>query len=281
MQLEVRGVRETVIANKPKFLVSIGSWGQPSVIQLQARSIRATCGADTPILVSDDYTENAFDPTKGTGPDRGQALKARLLEICEQENLVFRHSGEAPLGHIGGDLGAFWHGLNYARDHGLDFVCKLSQRFVVDIPNWLPEVIRQMNKFGYNTATRGCFYHHRAVFQMRTECVVMKTLPWLRPDVLERLRPRQLRYATEHLVAEECARINGGQCKFIAPKWLVENRHQRVPGVAWKDALPLEETVNLDYLPMFAKYGVEVGEEFNALHSCVQHGYKVGLIART
>ncbi|TXH18978.1 MAG: hypothetical protein E6R03_01245 [Hyphomicrobiaceae bacterium] len=259
------------------FMVAIGSWGQPSVIELQARAIRATCGADTPILVSDDHTETAYDAT--LGEERGRRLKARLLEICERERLIYRDTADVPLGHIGGDLGAFYHGLNYARDSDIDYVCKLSQRFVVDIPNWLAEVCRQMGKFGYNTASRGCFYDTRAVFVMRTECVVMKRIPWLRPDVLEALKPRQLPYATEHLIAELCAKINGGECKLLAPKWLPENRHLRVPGIAWKDGIPLEDST-ADYHTMAAKYGVTLGEEFNAQHSCLQPGYRVGLIRR-
>ena len=57
----------------PPYLVAIGHFAQPSVVELQARAIRANCGADTPIMVSDDHSETAFDESKGHGPERGGA----------------------------------------------------------------------------------------------------------------------------------------------------------------------------------------------------------------
>lgn len=261
------------------FMVAIGHFAQPSVIELQAEVIRANCGADTPIMVCDDFTETAHDESKGVGPERGQRLKDRLLEICDRKKLIYRSSGDRRLGHIGGDLGPFWHGLHYARDNAIEYVCKLSQRLVIDRPNWLAELTRQMGKFQYATASRGCFYHQRGVFHMRTELVVMKTLPWLRPDVLADLQPRELPQATEHLIYQQIGKINRGPSNFFAPRWFPANRHEQIEGAVWKDALPREET-DRRYAALFEKYGVVPGEEFNASHSCLQIGYKVGLLGR-
>lgn len=260
-----------------KYLVAIGHFAQPSVIELQARAIRANCGADTPIMVSDDHSETAFDPAKGAGPERGQWIKEKLLDVCKRDGLIYRDSASERLGHIGGDLGAFHHGLTYARDHGIPWVVKLSQRFVVDIPNWIGDTTRLMKKgsFSFNTACTQTLYHGRAVFRMRTECVVMETFPWIRPDVLDELRPRVLPMSTEELVAQQCAKINGGQCQMIQPKFLVQDRHKIVPGVDWKDNRP-EDAMNAGYAARFAKYGVTPTEEFSTAHSCVLIGHKWG-----
>lgn len=263
--------------NPPPYLVAIGHFAQPSVVELQARVIRANCGPDTPIMVSDDHSETAFDEAKGHGPDRGAWIKAKLVEVCRREGLMLVDSGPERLGHIGGDLGAFHHGLTYARDNGIPWMVKLSQRFVVDIPNWIADTTRRMKKksFNFNTACTPTFYHDRSVFRMRTECVVMETFPWIRADVLNELRPRMLTMSTEELVAQQCAKINGGVCRMMQPGFLVQDRHARSPGVAWKDNRP-EEAMNTDYAALFAKYGVNPTEEFSTAHSCVLIGHKWG-----
>lgn len=257
-----------------KFLVSIGHFAQPSVIELQAKTIRANCGADTPILLSDDHTETAFDEAKGVTPAMAADRKAKLLAICERENLIYRDSGPDRIGHAGGDLGAFYHGLIYARDNGIDYVWKLSQRFVIDRPNWLQESIKSMGKFGAIVSTRPCFYSSRAMFAFRTECIGLKVLPWIRPDVLNELRPRRLHTAAEFLIEEQYARISGGK-PFLATKWLPRDRLLRSDGIAWKDALPREET-DADYRLMAEKYGVSLGDDFNINHSCIQPGFQWG-----
>jgi len=259
----------------PPYLVAIGHFAQPSVIELQARAIRANCGADTPIMVSDDHSETAFDIAKGHGPERGAWIKEKLVEVCKREGLMLVDSAPERLGPIGGDLGAFHHGLTYARDYGIPYVVKLSQRFVVDIPNWIADTVRRMKKFQFNTACTQTFYHQRSVFRMRTECVVMETFPWIRPDVLNELRPRMLPMSTEELVSVQCGKINGGRCQMIQPAFLIKDRHARYPNVWWKDNRP-EDAMNADYSVGFAKYGVKPTEEFSTAHSCVLIGHKWG-----
>lgn len=257
-----------------KFLVSIGHFAQPSVIELQARCIRANCGADTPILVSDDHTETAFDEAKGVTPAMAAERKAKLLAICERESLIYRDAGPERIGHAGGDLGAFYHGLTYARDNGIDYVWKLSQRFVIDRPNWLRESVKSMEKFGVAVSTRPCFYGSRAMFAFRTECIGLKVLSWIRPDVLAELVPRRLHTAAEFIIEEQYAKISHGK-PFLATKWLTRDRLLRSDGIAWKDALPREETES-DYRRMADKYGVVLGNDFNVNHSCLQAGFQWG-----
>ncbi len=43
---------------------------------------------------------------------------------------------EPRIGRAGGDMAAFWKGIGWGAMTGLDVVFKLSQRFVIDVPNW-------------------------------------------------------------------------------------------------------------------------------------------------
>lgn len=256
-------------------MVSIGHFAQPSIIALQARAIRATCG-DIPILVSDDDSETAFDVSKGIGPERGAAIKRKLLDICNRAGLIYRRSGTERLGHAGGDLGAFYHGLVYARDHSIPWLAKLSQRYVIDIPNWLADHTRLMKKrkFNFNTGCRGCFYADKSVFHLRTECVIMEVEKWSRPDVLEMLKPRPLKFqAAEELVFHAIVKMNGGQCNTLSPNWLTKDRQQRFPKIAWKDTKPDDATLG-DYQLSADTHGVKLGDDFNIAHSLSQPGFR-------
>lgn len=263
-------------------MVSIGSFAHPSAIALQARVIRATCGADTPILVSDDHTETAFDTEKSTDAEHGRRLKSRLLQICEAENLIYRDTAPDRIGHAGGDLGAFCHGLTYAERHGIDYVVKLSQRLMVDVPNWIDDTIDLMEpgRFGpsipdgFATACAPCFYEANPYFAMRTECVVMRVRDWFQPWVMEQLVPRPLGFAAELLIDTIVRRLSTGH-GFINVPGMTKDRYERRPGWAWKDALPKEST-DRDYAELATKYGMTLGAEFNSHHSVHIHGYAWG-----
>ncbi len=259
----------------PSFMVSIGSFAHPSSIQLQARTIRATCGASTLIMVSDDHTETAFDPAKGTNADHGAKLKARLLSICESEDLIYRDTSDERIGHAGGDLGAFFHGLTYAKKHGIDFVCKLSQRMVIDVPNWLIDTCRSMDRFKSYMASNICYYGDKPYFAIRTECVVMRTSAWSTTDaVLSQLTPRVLRTAAEEVIVGIWHKIAGGK-SFLELPFLGQDRLSRYPNIAWKDALPVADTID-DYARIATKYGVVMSDDFNTNHSQLIHGHRWG-----
>lgn len=261
----------------PNCMVSIGHFAQPSIIELQAKVIRATCG-DVPILVSDDHTETAHDDTKGVTAAMGAERKARLLEICERERLIYRDTAERRIGHAGGDLGSFYHGLTYARDYGIEYLWKLSQRFIVDIPGWIAEECRRMKKFDVIVCTQPCFYGSRPLFAFRTECIGLKVTPWIRPDVLNELRPRPLHTAAEFLLEELYAKIGQGK-PFL--KWSFTGKRQghdrliRYPDCYWKDPEPKDQT-DTEYRSLADKYGVTLRDDFNVNHSCLQAGFQWG-----
>lgn len=256
------------------FMVAIGHFAQPSVIELQAKVIRATCG-DIPILVSDDYSETAFDESKGVTEEMAQARKAKLLAVCEREGLIFRHAGDSRIGHAGGDLGAFYHGLIYARDYGIKYLWKLSQRFIVDIPGWLANECRRMEKFRSIVCSQPCFYGSRARFAFRTESIGLEVSgKWARPDILDMLRPRVLHDAAEHIIEQAYAKISGGN-PFLQAKCFGRDRTMADPDVYWKDNKP-EEVTDAAYRSLAEKYGVELGDEFTVAHSLSIAGHRWG-----
>lgn len=255
-------------------MVAIGSYGQPSALELQAKTIRANCG-DVPILVSDDHSEDYFRPEQG--PEYGQRIKQRILDVCEREGMIYRDTAPERIGHAGGDLGSFYHGLIHARNNDIEYVCKLSQRFIIDIPGWLEKTCRTMRKYhgkyGTHTATHPCSYGGRHHFHMRTECVFMHVPTWTQPHILVHLTPRVLHgRAAEWIVNDQRSKLGGVQ---LGPTFYGEDRQVEYAGVAWKDVLPINRR-NEPYYQMAAKYGVELGEEFNTEHSFGCGGFKWG-----
>lgn len=251
-------------------MVAIGSHGQPSVVELQAKAIRATCGP-VPILVSDDKTEEATN--EELGAEYGAALKAKLLAVCDREGLIYRDTAPGRVGHAGGDLGALFHGLTFAAVHGIDVLVKLSQRFVLDIPDWIHLTAKAMRQTGAATCSRHCFYGRSTRFHLRTEFLALDVARWARPDVLHALTPRPLGFAAEDLIDRCRQAVDGGA--FLASPLFGEDRHADYPGIAWHDVLP-EEVPVARYAAMFAKYGVTPGPEFSVAHSCTLPGHRGG-----
>ena len=112
--------------------VILGSYNYPRLIETQIKLIRECNGADTPILVSDDCSPGCMDL-----PDYDSQFTT-LLKIVEDNNVALWCSPDR-LGHVGGDLACYYLGIQWGKMHGLDVVCKLSQRLLIDIPCWLDE----------------------------------------------------------------------------------------------------------------------------------------------
>lgn len=262
-------------------MVAIGHFGQPSVVQLQARVIRANIGENTTILVSDDHTETAYDPKikEGPdGPDRGRRLKQRLEDVCKSEGLILVDAGPKRIGHCGGDLGPIYHGLKHAVENNIGWVAKFSQRFIVDIPGWMQKLARQMKKgiFNFNTASHACSYGDNPHFRMRTECVIIETSAWSRTEIMNLLVPKPIRITTEEYLSDVCCAVNYGTAKMFVPNWLSFDRTVSVSGVYWKDVLPYE-TNDLRYRELAKKYSVTLGEEFSTLPSVLLPGHLFGI----
>jgi hypothetical protein len=247
-------------------MIAIGSHGQPSVIQLQARMIRFYCGESIPILVSDDKTEEAHHEGD---EDRGKRLKERLLEICDQEGLIYKDCAETRMGHCAGDLGPFYHGLIEAVNKNSTHLCKLSQRFIFAIPDWFNKATRVMKSRKRSLSSRQCKYGSNWHFHLRTECVFLNVEKWI-PHIND-LKPKSIPCATEDYLFRIHQRFDE---PILGCPLFKEDREKIEEGVLWKDTLPPEET-EARYRQYAKRFGVVLGEEFSTTHSSLLPGYKL------
>ena len=256
---EDRPVRHSQDANYPTVGVSIGSYGMPGIIELQAAVIRKNCG-DIPIIVSDDHSEEA-------GED-GLEKKTRILDVCEKYGLIYKDTAPDRIGHAGGDLGSFQHGLQYAARYGIEYWLKLSQRFIVDRPLFVQKCAYILREQQQHTMSQIHQNHGMFYFAMRTEFVLMEVARWHRPDILEKLKPRPLGRAAEDIVYD-CVRTIGGH--FFASPLFTGERSKHHSGLLWYEA-----DGNEGYSAMAEKYGVDLGPGFHAGGSVHSPGFKWG-----
>lgn len=243
----------------PTVGISIGSYGMPGIIELQAAAIRANCG-DIPIIVSDDHTEEAGDD--------GMEKKIRILDICEKYDLIYRETAPVRVGHAGGDLGSFHHGLTYAASKGIEYWLKLSQRFIVDRPMFVQKCAAILKAHQQHTMSQVHQNHGQFYFAMRTEFVLMEVARWHRPDIMAKLTPRPLGRAAEDIV-HDCVNTIGGS--FFSSTLFTAERSKKHEGVLWYEADGPE-----GYQRLAEKYGVNLGAGFHAGGSVHSPGFKWG-----
>ena len=159
-------------SDDPRVGVVIGSFRWPALIDLQILVIRENCGP-VPILVSND------DPTSFE----------ELREICNRHEDLTLVSNKERIGHTGGDIAAFWAGIQWASDRGLQIAAKLSQRLIIDRARWLQDSAIDLLASGLPMSGRRCV--SPSPYDLRTEAVLMDVSQWNRPEVLERIKPRR------------------------------------------------------------------------------------------
>jgi hypothetical protein len=185
--------------------VVIGTYNMPNIIQLQIAAIRRHCG-EIPIVVSDDCSDG-FCATPNSTTPYGQ-----LIEIVSRENAVYLWPNTSRIGHAGGDMSAFWKAIIWGKMVGLDFVFKLSHRFVIDTPQWAQGGAQTLLASGLSTLGRSCTYHH---WHIRTEAVGMRVDRWHRPDILCHLTPRRISWPTEMVIWDDIRdRLEGTLCEW-------------------------------------------------------------------
>jgi hypothetical protein len=220
--------------------VVIGSYKWPELIDLQVRAIRATCGP-VPVFVSGDRPED----------------RAALESVAASHGDVTVDVNAERIGHLGGDLAAYFKGIRWAASRGLSVLAKLSQRFVALRPYWLQEGGAALLASGLPVSTR----HHTGhqPFPLRTEAMLLDVAAWNRPDVLARIEPRRYWTGTgvyaENLLADLLARELGG--RYLPWPLLTADRYQRAPEVLWHHS-----DTAASYRAIAARFGVELPADF-------------------
>ena len=238
--------------------VVIGSYNQPHVIELQVACIRYHCGP-VPILISDDCSDG-FAPT----PDPASPF-GRLVDLASRTRGVYLWPNAGRIGHAGGDMAAFWKGIVWGAAIGVGVVFKLSQRFVIDIPNWAEDSAALLLDSGLSTLGRGCAYHG---FQLRTEAVGLRIDRWNRPDILAHLTPRPINWAAEMVLYDDVRdRLENRLCEWplMSPA-----RPHTAPNVLFRESNTPE-----DYIHLAARFGMR-WEHFDTRDSNQMENYKIG-----
>ena len=226
--------------------VIVGSYGLPGMIALNLAVIRDRCG-DVPIIVVDDCSPG-FQATPNPRSPFG-----RIQAACIKYNAALRPTGHERIGHAGGDMAIVWHGLQWAAGLQLDYVAKLSQRCIVDIPNWLSKEAKGLKRLGLPLGCRTC-KEGNATFPLRSELMLFDVKLWNRPDVLSHLMPRKTnRIATEIVYWDDVRDRLGGhmwEWSLVGPDRCVKS-----PGVLWHCANGRDE-----YEALARKHGIEMGQ---------------------
>lgn len=219
--------------------VVIGHYNSTRVLELNIRVVRERCGP-VPILISDDCSD-------GMGPNPAPFSEyANLMALCGKYTNVYVWPNVQRIGHAGGDMSAFWKGIIWAHNLGLDYFAKISQRFIVDIPNWLNDGCEKLHASGMVVAGKPCPQHW---FPIRTESLLLKTSAWHRPDILAHLTPREIAIAFELVIWDDITQRFGG--KMFPWDILSSDRHVPAHGILFRAANKPDE-----YKKLAEKYGM-------------------------
>ncbi len=181
--------------------VVVGHFNRVDFLELNLRAIRKHCGPDVPILVSDDCSDG-FGPTP-----RPDSPFGRVLALAEEIPNVVVWPNVERIGHSGGDMAAFWKGIVWGQQCGLDVVFKLSQRYIIDHANWAAESASELLQSGLATLGQSCAH---AGWPLRTEAVGLYVPAWHRADVLGHLTPRRVEWPTEFIIWDDIVdRLDG------------------------------------------------------------------------
>jgi hypothetical protein len=97
-------------------------------------------------------------------------------------------------------MAAFWKGLVWGKACGLQVVFKLSQRYVINHPEWIDKSACDLVESGSATLGRSCA---DGGWPIRTEAVGLFVPAWHQPGVLSHLTPRRVQWPTELIVWDD------------------------------------------------------------------------------
>ncbi|AMV29283.1 hypothetical protein VT84_33115 [Gemmata sp. SH-PL17] len=220
--------------------IVVGVYKWAALAEVQIRAVRESCGP-VPVLISND------DPR----------IHADLERICAKYPGAELSTNPERIGHGGGDIAAFHKGALWGRERGLEYVCKLSQRFIPTAPFWLQDGAKALDLADLATATRKCD-HPR--WPVRTEIVLMRVKEWTTPAALEFYKPRPFYferaagYDAETLIAELIREHLGGA---YWPWELVPMAREQSGAFLWHHSSTVDE-----YRAFAARFGVALPDDF-------------------
>jgi hypothetical protein len=133
-------------------------------------------------------------------------------------------------------------------------LAKLSHRFVLTRPRWLQDGAGELLAAGAALASNPCLAAP-AAYDLRTEACLLDVDRWFRPPVLDLLRPRALRTATELVVWEAFVTRVGGPLH----RWQLFgiDRCRRARGILWHCA-----NTEREYHEVARRFGVDLDADF-------------------
>lgn len=268
MQADIYRFNET--KHKSEIGIVIGHFGMPGVVELQQKLNENLLG-NVPILVSDDMTWQAFD--KIDSPELGQKKYSRLLSVLKSGKLNFRIANEEiRCLHSAGDLRAFANGLQWAVDHNIEYLCKLSMRAFITKPNWLQETVQWMKQRNHHTAMHICQYgKNKTYFQCRSEIVVMHVPTWSKGIQLFPNEPYP--DAAENLISKIVSKKLDG--RVLGPTFFGPDRYQKYPYLFWHDNYKgKEHEGEAEARKLASAFKVDLGSEFHSDVSSKTPGYR-------
>jgi len=155
------GSEQTSVPADPKIGLVIGTFAASPYIHLHLESWKRN-QLNVPLLVHDDSSHQNM----------------RLRELCNNYNCEFT-STRSRRTHVMGDLSAILQGMLWAKQKKLDYVVKMSRRFI-PLNNWLGglrELITHSRHHTFSNITRSYG------FGFRTECVGFCLDDWMQPEV--------------------------------------------------------------------------------------------------
>lgn len=237
--------------------IVIGHYDSLDFLELNLRAIRQHCG-DVPVVVSDDCTEGLERTPKRTSKFH------RLYDLAVAFPPTYVWPNVARLGHTGGDMAAFWKAIVWGHACQMQVVYKISQRFIIDLPNWHTEGACLLVESGKPLLGRDCTRHH---WHVRTEACGLLVCAWHQPAILNHLTPRPVGWPTEQVLHDDLRDRLGGE---LYP-WPImsDARNKPAPGILFREANRPDE-----YASLAMRLGM-VGGTFDCREQRAMQGYKM------
>lgn len=212
------------IKTEPHIGIVIGTYGSKEYIELQLKQ-RDLLYPNTPVLVHDDCS--------GDG---------ELRRICSGVDF---YSTPKRLGWCRGDIHAYAKGLEWASTKKIDYLIKLSRRFVPRI-DLVADLRKLVKKTPYHTYNNICTV---SGYGFRTECCVMHVPSWL--PLVGKIR-KKIEGTTQHnvwlvegFIHGLAKSINNDDTKgFVTWPFMGISRRIRNPNFYWHQTHKKSEVID-------------------------------------